>query len=72
MQIFGTAVSSEGLSVGRLGLAPSPDGWASYYPHVLDNLALGRAINSRAFSLDLRSVGAEDGMYAPWTCLCSY
>lgn len=61
-QIFGLAYDSEGVPVGTLGLAPSLFGWDSSYPYVLDTLFYQGYINSRAFSLDLRSIESDQGM----------
>ncbi|KAH6697183.1 hypothetical protein F5X68DRAFT_272202 [Plectosphaerella plurivora] len=61
LQIFGVPTDTERFSVGQLGLGPSPAGWESNYPYVLDNLVGSRAINSKAFSLDLGRDGSEDG-----------
>lgn len=61
-QIFGVAYDSEALPVGILGLGPSLFGWDSSYPYILDTMFYQGLINSRAFSLDLRSIGSDQGM----------
>ncbi|KAH7324290.1 aspartic peptidase domain-containing protein [Stachybotrys elegans] len=61
-QIFGVADDTSGLPAGVLGLAPALSGWNSPYPLVLDNMAAQGYISSRAFSLDLRHAGAQDGV----------
>ncbi|CAG9954136.1 unnamed protein product [Clonostachys rosea f. rosea IK726] len=60
-QIFGVTTNSSKVSVGILGVGPSVTSWNSPYPYVLDNLASGGFINSRAFSLDIRKVDDTRG-----------
>lgn len=64
IQIFGAAFDSEGFPVGQLGLSPSLSGWDSPYPYLLDTLYYQGFIQSRAFSLDLRSIESDDGKIA--------
>ncbi|KAK3332881.1 aspartic peptidase domain-containing protein [Cercophora scortea] len=61
-QILGIGFGSHDIPMGILGLSTSvnPDPAASY-PYVLDNMATQGLINSRAFSLDLRSVDNPNG-----------
>ncbi|KAK5993625.1 putative aspartic-type endopeptidase opsB [Cladobotryum mycophilum] len=60
-QLFGVATDSEFASVGILGAGPSLDGWTSPYPFVIDTMAQQGLIKSRAFSLDIRSLGSDRG-----------
>ncbi|KAM0429970.1 hypothetical protein ACHAPT_005975 [Fusarium lateritium] len=60
-QIFGVADSSFVTNVGVMGASPWLSGWEGDYPLVLDNLATQGFINSRAFSLDIRSIGSDRG-----------
>lgn len=60
-QIFGVAYDSESVPVGILGVGPDLSGWESPYPFVLDNLVSQGFINSRAFSLDIRSIESDRG-----------
>lgn len=59
-QIFGVATSSNDIDVGIMGLGPALSA-GDAYPFVLDNLATQKLINSRAFSLDLRSIDSAVG-----------
>lgn len=68
-QIFGMAFDSEYVPAGIMGAGPNLDGWDSEYPLILDNLVKQGAISSRAFSLDLRGVGSDAGM---WTSLAYF
>jgi hypothetical protein len=58
-QIFGAATDSTDIPAGILGLAPPVSGTKSY-SLVLDSMADQGLINSRAFSLDLRSIDSPD------------
>ncbi|KAF7563920.1 hypothetical protein G7046_g183 [Stylonectria norvegica] len=60
-QIFGVAYASEHNTVGIMGAGPDVSGWDNSYPLILDNLAQQGLINSRAFSLDIRSLESERG-----------
>jgi hypothetical protein len=60
-QIFGVAYDSEFSSVGILGMGPDLSGWDSIYPFLVDSLAEQGFTNSRAFSLDLRSLDSDRG-----------
>ncbi|TQS32109.1 hypothetical protein Golomagni_07585, partial [Golovinomyces magnicellulatus] len=60
-QVFGVATDSDFYTTGILGAGPSLDGWDSKYPLVIDNLLQQKFIESRAFSLDLRSIGSDRG-----------
>ncbi|KAF4982963.1 hypothetical protein FZEAL_1533 [Fusarium zealandicum] len=60
-QIFGVASSSFFTNVGIMGASPDLSGWESEYPLVIDNLASQGFINSRAFSLDIRSIESDRG-----------
>ncbi|KAI8712777.1 Peptidase A1 domain-containing protein [Fusarium sp. LHS14.1] len=60
-QIFGVADTSFVTNVGVMGASPWLSGWEGDYPLVLDNLATQGFINSRAFSLDIRSIGSDKG-----------
>ncbi|KAJ4314187.1 hypothetical protein N0V84_009023 [Fusarium piperis] len=60
-QIFGVADSSFVTNVGVMGASPWLSGWEGDYPLVLDNLATQGFINSRAFSLDIRSISSDRG-----------
>lgn len=61
-QIFGMAFNSEYIPVGIMGAGPNLDGWDSEYPLVIDSLVQQGYIQSRAFSLDIRGLDAEEGM----------
>jgi hypothetical protein len=58
-QIFGVATSTTLSNVGVLGAGPSPGGYNSPYPLLIDSLVSQGYINSRAFSMDLQ--GLERG-----------
>ncbi|PHH83304.1 hypothetical protein CDD82_2274 [Ophiocordyceps australis] len=60
-QIFGVATDSSFASSGILGVGPSLDGWNSSYPLVMDSMSNQGFINSRAFSLDIRSIESQRG-----------
>ncbi|PHH85630.1 hypothetical protein CDD83_147 [Cordyceps sp. RAO-2017] len=60
-QLFGVATESEFAVTGILGAGPSLDGWNSPYPTVIDNLAKQGFTQSRAFSLDIRSLESRRG-----------
>ncbi|KAB5513261.1 aspartic peptidase domain-containing protein [Coniochaeta sp. 2T2.1] len=60
-QIFGVNVDSNDIPLGILGLAPFLGGSSPRYPFVLDTMVAQGEINSRAFSLDLRSIDSPDG-----------
>ncbi|KAB5582231.1 aspartic peptidase domain-containing protein [Coniochaeta sp. 2T2.1] len=60
-QIFGVNVDSIDIPLGILGLAPFLGGSSPRYPFVLDTMVAQGEINSRAFSLDLRSIDSPDG-----------
>lgn len=59
--MFGVATDSEFASVGILGAGPSLKGWNSPYPFVIDSMAQQGLIKSRAFSLDIRTIGSDRG-----------
>lgn len=67
-QVFGLATASDFTNVGIMGASPDLSGWDSQYPLILDNLAKQGFINSRAFSLDIRSIESERGElpFMPW------
>lgn len=61
-QVFGRATSSSDIPIGIIGVGPErpyPE-----YDLVVDSLWKQGFINSRAFSLDLRSVDSPDGMHS--------
>jgi hypothetical protein len=60
-QIFGYNVESSQIPFGILGLAPYLQSPYPQHDFVLDSLVSQGQINSRAFSLDLRSVDSPDG-----------
>ncbi|PHH63393.1 hypothetical protein CDD81_5994 [Ophiocordyceps australis] len=60
-QIFGVATDSSFAASGILGVGPSLDGWNSSYPLVMDSMTNQGFINSRAFSLDIRSIESQRG-----------
>ncbi|OAQ85755.1 peptidase A1 [Purpureocillium lilacinum] len=60
-QMFGVAYDSDFAVTGILGAGPSLNGWDSAYPYVIDNLATQGFTNSRAFSLDIRSIESNRG-----------
>ncbi|KAM4056345.1 eukaryotic aspartyl protease [Hirsutella rhossiliensis] len=60
-QLLGVATASEFAVTGILGAGPNLDGWNSHYPTVIDNLATQGFTNSRAFSLDIRSIESKRG-----------
>jgi hypothetical protein len=51
--------------MGILGLGPKLSARSVNYSYVLDTLAEQGQIKSRAFSLDLRSIGSPNGMRTP-------
>lgn len=59
--MFGVATDSEFAVTGILGAGPPLAGWDSSYPLVLDNLAKQGFTDSRAFSLDIRSIESSRG-----------
>ncbi|KAK3381050.1 aspartic peptidase domain-containing protein [Podospora didyma] len=59
-QILGVAIDSDNIPKGILGLAEDIDG-QNNYNYILDSMVKQGAINSRAFSLDLRSIESTDG-----------
>jgi hypothetical protein len=61
-QLFGYNVDSTEIPLGILGLAPYIGRVYPKHDFVLDTLVSQGQINSRAFSLDLRSVDSPDGM----------
>lgn len=61
-QIFGYNVESSQIPLGILGLAPYLGRVYPEHDFVLDSLVSQGQINSRAFSLDLRSVDSPDGL----------
>lgn len=63
-QIFGINTDSNDIPLGILGLAPYLGGRLPKYPFVLDTMVTQGEINSRAFSLDLRSVDSPDGEFS--------
>jgi len=60
-QIFGINTDSNDIPLGILGLAPYLGGSLPKYSFVLDTMVAQREINSRVFSLDLRSIDSPDG-----------
>lgn len=60
-QVFGVATDSEFSSVGIMGAGPALEGWENRYPLIIDNLAAQGFINSRAFSLDIRTLQSARG-----------
>ncbi|PNY25485.1 Secreted aspartic proteinase, partial [Tolypocladium capitatum] len=60
-QIFGVADDSDFVVTGILGAGPNLSGWDNSYPLVIDNLAEQGFTNSRAFSLDIRSIESKRG-----------
>lgn len=60
-QLLGVATNSEFAVTGILGAGPNLDGWDSHYPTVIDNLAMQGFTQSRAFSLDIRSLESNRG-----------
>lgn len=62
-QIFGVAASSSEIPTGLMGVGPGIE--LIGYPIIIDSLATEGITNSRAFSLDLRSVDSPDGNVFP-------
>ncbi|KAH6887104.1 aspartic peptidase domain-containing protein [Thelonectria olida] len=60
-QIFGVAYDSEFAVVGIMGAGPDLGGWNNDYPLLIDSLAQQGFTNSRAFSLDIRSLESSRG-----------
>ncbi|POR36777.1 Secreted aspartic proteinase, partial [Tolypocladium paradoxum] len=60
-QMFGVATDSKFAVTGILGAGPSLSGWDNSYPRVVDSLAKQGFTNSRAFSLDIRSLESNRG-----------
>ncbi|ODA80574.1 hypothetical protein RJ55_03533 [Drechmeria coniospora] len=60
-QIFGVAYDTEDISASILGLGPRLADWLNPYPLLLDNLVGQGFINSRSFSLDIRSLDSKSG-----------
>ncbi|KAM0433491.1 hypothetical protein ACHAPT_004371 [Fusarium lateritium] len=60
-QLFGVAYDSSVVSVGIMGVAPDLDGWNAPYPLVIDSMAQQKLIQSRAFSLDIRTADSDRG-----------
>jgi hypothetical protein len=58
-QQFGVASTSNDLTTGLMGVGPGIE--LTGYPTIIDQLALQGVTQSRAFSLDLRSVDSPDG-----------
>lgn len=48
------------MNIGLLGVGLG-NGWCTNYNNIIDQLALQGLINSRAFSLDLRSIADIQG-----------
>jgi hypothetical protein len=61
-QQFGIAVTSSDLDIGILGVGPAVGQLTSRYPYVIDSLVAQGMTQSRAFTLDLRSIDSPDGM----------
>ena len=59
--MFGVATDSQFAVTGIMGAAPNLNGWDSPYPLVIDSLAQQGFTNSRAFSLDIRSIESKRG-----------
>jgi hypothetical protein len=55
------STGSTDIDVGIMGLAPLLSAGNVEYPFILDNLAKQGFINSRAFTLDLRSIDSPVG-----------
>ena len=62
-QQFGIALDSSLLSDGILGVGPQTSPDQPSYSFFIDSLASQGFTNSRAFSLDLRSIDSPDGQY---------
>jgi hypothetical protein len=62
-QQFGVNTASSDIPLGILGLAPWLGGRNPKYSFVLDTMVAQGEINSRTFSLDLRSINSPDGGY---------
>jgi hypothetical protein len=60
-QIFGIAYDTATVPYAVLGVGPWPLSWNSPYPLMMDSLVSQGHIRSRAFSLDLRSIGKPEG-----------
>ncbi|KAF7544853.1 hypothetical protein G7Z17_g9636 [Cylindrodendrum hubeiense] len=58
---FGVANESSFWPSGIMGAGPRLEGWNSDTPLLIDSMAQQGLINSRAFSLDIRSVDSEEG-----------
>ena len=58
-QQFGVANSTIDLDSGIMGVGPGIE--LTGYPTIIDQLAIQGITNSRAFSLDLRSVDTPEG-----------
>jgi hypothetical protein len=59
-QHFGVARSSSNTNTGVMGVGPPLE--PAPYPDIIDELASQGITNSRAFSLDLRTVNSPEGM----------
>ncbi|KAM6485614.1 acid protease [Trichoderma sp. SZMC 28011] len=60
-QLFGVAFDSEPENYGIFGAGPDLRGWDDPYPTVINTLAQQGFTNSRAYSLDLRSIESQRG-----------
>jgi hypothetical protein len=59
-QLVGVAFDSQEASFGIMGGGPDTNGW-DRYPTVIDSLAKQGLTNSRAYSLDLKSIETQGG-----------
>ncbi|KAK4176937.1 putative eukaryotic aspartyl protease [Triangularia setosa] len=59
-QVIGVALESHDIPLGILGLSPPIRG-VNEYPYILDTMKDQKLINSRAFSMDLRTVDSPEG-----------
>ncbi|KAJ4854638.1 eukaryotic aspartyl protease domain-containing protein [Trichoderma breve] len=60
-QLFGVAFDSEPENYGIFGAGPDLRGWDDPYPTIINTLAQQGFTNSRAYSLDLRSIESQCG-----------
>lgn len=60
-QLFGVAFDSEPENYGIFGAGPDLRGWDDPYPTVINTLVQQGFTNSRAYSLDLRSIESQRG-----------
>ncbi|KAM0541348.1 hypothetical protein ACHAPJ_013268 [Fusarium lateritium] len=60
-QVFGVAYDTSFTSVGIMGAGPDLNGWDAPYPLVIDSMVKQGLINSRALSLDIRTLDSSRG-----------